>query len=60
MGNRFLHRVDVFVWFLYYSPQTGGLLFMATTRKNVAPSLVLELIARVAAVAKVCDLFSCI
>eukprot|EP00242_Pyramimonas_sp_CCMP2087_P015870 CAMPEP_0198210412 /NCGR_PEP_ID=MMETSP1445-20131203/20094_1 /TAXON_ID=36898 /ORGANISM="Pyramimonas sp., Strain CCMP2087" /LENGTH=245 /DNA_ID=CAMNT_0043884473 /DNA_START=102 /DNA_END=836 /DNA_ORIENTATION=- len=36
----------------YFHVKTGGLLFMATTRKNVAPSLVLELIARVAAVAK--------
>ena len=35
------------------SLQTGGLLFMATTKKNTAPSFVLELIARVAAVAKV-------
>lgn len=32
--------------------QAGGLLFLATTRRNVAPSAVLELLFRVAAVLK--------
>eukprot|EP00240_Pyramimonas_obovata_P012524 CAMPEP_0118934656 /NCGR_PEP_ID=MMETSP1169-20130426/13943_1 /TAXON_ID=36882 /ORGANISM="Pyramimonas obovata, Strain CCMP722" /LENGTH=238 /DNA_ID=CAMNT_0006877583 /DNA_START=145 /DNA_END=857 /DNA_ORIENTATION=- len=36
----------------YFHLKTGGLLFMVTTKKNIAPSFVLELISRVAAVAK--------
>jgi hypothetical protein len=34
------------------SSQAGGLLFLATTRRNVAPSVVLELLSRIAAVLK--------
>jgi len=34
------------------STQAGGLLFLATTRRNVAPSVVLELLSRIAAVLK--------